>query len=630
MLAEAGAEPVGPGRDRHRAGRPARHRQEPGGLDARRRRLPGGRPGRGRAARRSSSRPPRRRTARSSPSRALLTTTMTMMKTVIDALEKAGIRKQDQGDDRRRADHPAVRRRDRRRRLQRQRQHGRGPGAEAGVELALAVADCHVIAVRQRRVVDVFREHASRLLAAASITARKWSPPAGSSRSIRRAIWRRFARDLLADPRIGWISITDNPGGGPMLPPDWLAGLVAERRGRVVVHLTCKDMNRNGLEAAAWRYASEGFDNILALTGDYPTGGFGGLAEPVFDLDSVGLITLLAGDERRAERARPRRQAGDAAEDQFLHRLRRLALQAPRARADAAVFQARAQDRAPAPSGSFRSWATTCGSSTRSSCSWTPAASDVPVVGNVYLLSKGVAKLFNSGKLAGCVVSDELLQTDARSTPPGRTRARSSPRVGRQAIGRLQGAGLRRRLPGRHPQGRRFGQIIDLAESYGPDDWRRVHQGDPVLAARRVLPLRARSADRPERRRADQPAVSRFAAASAEVEASDAELPAFAAGARLAFTRDKALYGCCSGSFARWDKKPGFLSRMAYRLERVVEAGDVRLPGLRRLQPARLRLSLPASTPARSAAATGPAAARPTAAASWTTRNASGPGSTSG
>ena len=64
---------------------------------------------------------------------ALLTTTMTMMKNVIQALEKAGIRKQDQGDDRRRPDHPAVRRRDRRRRLQRQRQHGRGPGPEIGV-----------------------------------------------------------------------------------------------------------------------------------------------------------------------------------------------------------------------------------------------------------------------------------------------------------------------------------------------------------------------------------------------------------------------------------------------------------------------------------------------------------------
>ena len=53
---------------------------------------------------------------------ALLTTTMTMMKNVIEALEKAGIRDKDEGDDRRRPDHPAVCRRDRRRRLQRQRQ----------------------------------------------------------------------------------------------------------------------------------------------------------------------------------------------------------------------------------------------------------------------------------------------------------------------------------------------------------------------------------------------------------------------------------------------------------------------------------------------------------------------------
>ena len=36
-----------------------------------------------------------------------------------------------------------------------------------------------------------------------------------------------LARGLLDDPRIGWISITDNPGGGPMLPPDWLAGKFA-------------------------------------------------------------------------------------------------------------------------------------------------------------------------------------------------------------------------------------------------------------------------------------------------------------------------------------------------------------------------------------------------------------------
>ena len=47
---------------------------------------------------------------------ALLTTTMTYMKTVIDGFEAAGQRR-DQDGDRRRADQPDVRRRDRRRRL---------------------------------------------------------------------------------------------------------------------------------------------------------------------------------------------------------------------------------------------------------------------------------------------------------------------------------------------------------------------------------------------------------------------------------------------------------------------------------------------------------------------------------
>jgi 5,10-methylenetetrahydrofolate reductase len=103
-----------------------------------------------------------------------------------------------------------------------------------------------------------------------------------------------IARALLADPRVGWISITDNPGGGPMLPPDWLAAQLAEHREQIVIHATCKDANRSGLESAAWRYASYGFPNILALTGDYPTGGFAGPAIPVFDLDSVGLIRLLS------------------------------------------------------------------------------------------------------------------------------------------------------------------------------------------------------------------------------------------------------------------------------------------------------------------------------------------------
>ncbi|MDR2707004.1 MAG: hypothetical protein LBC02_14615 [Planctomycetaceae bacterium] len=33
-----------------------------------------------------------------------------------------------------------------------------------------------------------------------------------------------LARELLSDERISWVSVTDNPGGNPMLPADWLAG----------------------------------------------------------------------------------------------------------------------------------------------------------------------------------------------------------------------------------------------------------------------------------------------------------------------------------------------------------------------------------------------------------------------
>src|SRR6266705_3244868 len=65
----------------------------------------------------------------------------------------------------------------------------------------------------------------------------------------------------------------------------------------VLIHLSCKDFNRNGLESAAWELASEGFHNILALSGDYPAAGYHGRGKPVFDIDSVGLLTMLGATD---------------------------------------------------------------------------------------------------------------------------------------------------------------------------------------------------------------------------------------------------------------------------------------------------------------------------------------------
>src|SRR5947209_15127008 len=102
------------------------------------------------------------------------------------------------------------------------------------------------------------------------------------------------ARALAADPRIDVLSITDNPGGHAMLSPDTLGTDLLSRGQEVIIHLACKDWNRAALESRGWKLASEGFSNVLALSGDYPLEGYGGSAAPVFDIDSVGLLKLYS------------------------------------------------------------------------------------------------------------------------------------------------------------------------------------------------------------------------------------------------------------------------------------------------------------------------------------------------
>ena len=102
------------------------------------------------------------------------------------------------------------------------------------------------------------------------------------------------ARALADDPRIDVLSITDNPGGNAMLAPDTLGTDLVSRGQEVIIHLACKDWNRNALESRGWKLASEGFGNVLCLSGDYPLGGYGGTAAPVFDIDSVGLLKMYS------------------------------------------------------------------------------------------------------------------------------------------------------------------------------------------------------------------------------------------------------------------------------------------------------------------------------------------------
>ena len=96
-----------------------------------------------------------------------------------------------------------------------------------------------------------------------------------------------IAKDAFSDGRVSAVSITNNPGGNPALSPDVLGYEIFKQGMDVLVHFTCRDTNRVGMESRALQLAHMGIKNILALTGDYNGKGFGGRGTPVFDLDLV-------------------------------------------------------------------------------------------------------------------------------------------------------------------------------------------------------------------------------------------------------------------------------------------------------------------------------------------------------
>lgn len=108
-----------------------------------------------------------------------------------------------------------------------------------------------------------------------------------------------ITKEAYEDGRITAVSITDNPGGNPALSPDALGREIIDTGMDVIVHFTCRDTNRVGMESRALQLAHMGMKNILALTGDYSGKGFGGKGSPVFDFDSVILTSMLSDLNKR-------------------------------------------------------------------------------------------------------------------------------------------------------------------------------------------------------------------------------------------------------------------------------------------------------------------------------------------
>lgn len=211
-----------------------------------------------------------------------------------------------------------------------------------------------------------------------------------------------IAKDAFADGRISAVSITDNPGGNPSLSPDAIGNRIFSIGMDVIVHFTCRDMNRVGMESRTLQLAMMGMKNILALTGDYSGMGFGGQGAPVFDLDSVNLQIMIMLISKRIN------AAGDP--DGFFTGC---AVSPFKQTEGECVAQYSKMSRKAAAGAQFA--ITQLGYDARKFHELIGIQRymdlTIPTLGSVYLLTPKTARIMNRGRVPGAVVTDQLLET---------------------------------------------------------------------------------------------------------------------------------------------------------------------------------------------------------------------------
>ncbi|MCE5185161.1 MAG: methylenetetrahydrofolate reductase C-terminal domain-containing protein [Planctomycetaceae bacterium] len=203
------------------------------------------------------------------------------------------------------------------------------------------------------------------------------------------------------------VTFPQNPGGVANIDPsDVLA--VMEPKGLLegldfIPHLSCKDLNADGLTSTLVGYRQRGVESILALTGDKPT-----TAQGVFEVESIGLLSLIrkmnaqsimAGKPGQLDKA-PRFFAGAAV--------------SPFKYTEASLMQQYYKmDKKVAEGAQFL--ITQVGWDWRKSLELMQYMKenhiDIPVLGNVYWLTtqNPAPRLMHDIKLPGCFVSDALL-----------------------------------------------------------------------------------------------------------------------------------------------------------------------------------------------------------------------------
>lgn len=211
------------------------------------------------------------------------------------------------------------------------------------------------------------------------------------------------------------ISITDNPGGNPAIATDIICAEIRKLGVEPLVHIAFRDRSRNQAESLLFQLAALDINNVLILTGDYPSNlGFKGKSKPVFDLDSVNGLQLVGemnlGLEREIMRRNVRLSPTDfyagvafspfkQVEAEVMGQYHKMKKKID-AGADFVITQVGYDAR---KLHEFQLWLKKNGYK-------------IPALASVYVLSYPVAKAMRENNIPGCVVTDKLLKQIAEES----------------------------------------------------------------------------------------------------------------------------------------------------------------------------------------------------------------------
>ncbi len=243
----------------------------------------------------------------------------------------------------------------------------------------------------------------------------------GRTQEINRIV--NLAKDIAADGRFQALSITENAGGQPALSPETLGTEILAMGSEVIIHLSCKDKNRNQMESLLFGWDRHNLHNLLVIAGDYPKEGYCGYPKPVFDLDTLHVLDLLSSMNAREQIHSENDAAG--AQEKSIPFLKGVVVSPFKMLESELVMQYYKLHRKVAAGADFV--ITQLGYDARKFHELLQYMKQnqltIPVLGNVFIPSLKVVELMHEGKLPGCLIPDSLyeqVQWEARTADKGK------------------------------------------------------------------------------------------------------------------------------------------------------------------------------------------------------------------